>query len=127
MAAVKLARAKCTAAQIAWNILKHQIEKHNSTTSPWSNLDVDSNIMLEPLKRHYNLNDTDAKKLANFKQQEMSLVSRKINAAQLDAELHIMQAKSIEELLERFELIKAYSMINPEFNLRALSVNFTCT
>ena len=127
LSAVKLSRAKCFAAQIIRNILKFQDEKHNTTTGPWAIDGLDLNIIAGPIKRYYNLNDVDAKKFAKFKQQEINLISSKINAAKLDAELRIMQAKSIEELLERFELIKAYSMINPEFNLRALSVNFTCT
>lgn len=117
--AVILARAKCMAAIISYNMIKFQLEKFNVKTGPWAN-SPSPKIMAGVVSNNQNIPIADAMKLVEFKQREIKLISDYIDSMQFDAELRLINATTTDEVVDQFELIKVYAMVGTSIDLKTL-------
>jgi len=117
--AVRLARVKCIAAILSYNMIKFQSEKFNAKTGPWAN-NPSSEIMAKVVINNQGIPVTDAMKLVEFKQREIKLVSDYIDSMRFDAELRLINATTTDEVIDQFELIKVYSMVSTSIDLKTV-------
>ena len=117
MSAVRLARAKCMAAIMSYNMIKFQLEKFNVKTGPWAN-NPDPIIMAKVVAANQIISMADAIKLVEFKQREMKLLSDSIDSLRFDAEMRLVNATTTDEVVEQFELIKVHAMVSYSIDLK---------
>jgi hypothetical protein len=97
-AETKLARAKCYAMSAVIDAVSITRERQDLIYNPLTDLDNES--IINVYQRTLNLDYASAKILAEFKKEELRFSEQTLKANELEAEILITNAKTVEELVE---------------------------
>lgn len=98
---IKLERAKCYAMQNIHNVVNWAQEKNGLIGTPWA-VDplLDHNEIVKIIESHYAIPNADAAKLYQFKLDEYTILHRNIKYVQLESEMDIIDAKTVDDVVE---------------------------
>lgn len=104
---VQLLRAKCYAIATITSSIRFQIEKGGLFLNPLIDTSLDINKLANIYQRQCNISFNDAKKLVQFKQDELVTLSQTLKYEQIEAELIINNATSVDEVLLQNSIIQS--------------------
>lgn len=98
---VKLCRAKCYASQLINNQINWALEKNGLFDNPL----IDNSLgdrLFEIYQRKQNITEDQARRLVEFKQHEHNMKLNDLKATQVEAELDIVNATTVDSVLTVF-------------------------
>jgi hypothetical protein len=111
-----LARAKCYAMESVINSVSILREKQDLIYNPFRGTTEEEIVPI--YQRQLNINAEDAKKLFRFKQEELDFNEKSMQLAEIESELMIANARTVEEVVDIFGYIsnKFLTVKTSEFN-----------
>lgn len=100
---IKLYRSKCYASQSIQNLVHWALEKNSLQDNPLTDPNLNPDKISEIYQKHLGLSKNDAGKLIEFNSAEQSLNYANIKYSQIEAELAVTNAKTVEEVLESYK------------------------
>ncbi len=97
---VKLERAKCYAIQHIHNAVDWVQEKNGLVENPIADVLLDQNEIIKIMQSQYALSTENAAKLYQFKLAEYINMHRNIKYAQIESEMAIIHAKTVDDVVE---------------------------
>lgn len=97
---IKLERAKCYAMQNMHNTVNWAQEKNGLIENPIADPLLDQNEIIKIIQSQYALSNDDAAKLYQFKLDEYTNIYRNIKYTQLESEMAIIDAKTVDDVVE---------------------------
>ena len=98
-----LARAKCYAMESVINSVSILREKQDLIYNPFRGTTEEEIVPI--YQRQLNINAEDAKKLFRFKQEELDFNEKSMQLAEIESELMIANARTVEEVVDIFGYI----------------------
>lgn len=100
---VTLMRAKCYASNAIHGTVRYYLEKHGIYENPLLNPRLDTTVLSEIYSTQHKLSIGDAKKLIEFKRNELLSLQRDFDYAQIRAELAIANSTTVDQVVATYQ------------------------